>query len=145
MVCDVFFLYATPTQLGNSNSLKKAWCLGIIYGYRSWERAKIMRSGQEDRHKEPLRPRLMLCHFYTNFTKKPLWDWVVALCQKEAFVVPQQGHSFEGKVLIHCSSHLPPWLHTIFLCTAWATQCGKHSMVRKYAQRRVCDCKRSWK
>lgn len=66
---------------------------------RSWDQ------GQEDRHKEPPRPRR---HFCTNVMKKPLWDWVVVSCQKEASAAPQQGHSFEGKVLIYCSSHLPP-------------------------------------
>ena len=101
---------------------------------RSWDQ------GQEDRHKEPPRPRLMLCHFCTNVTKKSLWDLVVVSCQKEASAAPQQGHSFEGKVLIYCSSHLPPWLHTLLQCTAWATRCGKPSMVRRYARRRVCDC-----
>ena len=141
MVCDIFFLYATPTQLGNSSSLKRC----LMFGNYLWVPVLGKSQDHETRGKRTDIKNHQdhgWCYvIFVQMLRRNLFGtgWWVS-CQKEASAAPQQGHSFEGKVLIYCSSHLPPWLHTLLQCTAWATRCGKPSMVRRYARRRVCDC-----
>lgn len=126
----IFPLRYPQIQLGNSKSLKKC----LMFGNYLWvpvlgKSQDHETVGKEDRHKEPLRLRPMLCHFCTNFTKKPLWDWVVALCQKEAFVAPQQGHSLRAKCQFVAAPTCPHGC-TPFCCAQPEQPNGQPSMVR---------------